>query len=161
MVRFTYMLLLLAGFSAISAAQTPPAAPPRPNALELLRQISKKYEQARYYHIETVQESETHSDMSRSWTKSITTAILAPGNRYRFASKAEFGEILKVSNGKIETNYNAATKEYMQQPTPEHGPQSSRAIHGYGAIRVVQRHGCTKNPIKKHEQHSLGGVYAG
>jgi outer membrane lipoprotein-sorting protein/peroxiredoxin len=124
MVRFTYTLLLLAGFSAISAAQTPPAANPQPNALELLQQISKKYAQARHYHIETVQESETRSDMSRSWTKSITTAILATDNRYRFASKAEFGELLKISDGKIETNYNAATKEYTQQPTPEHGPKS-------------------------------------
>ena len=123
MVRFTCTLLLLAGFSAMSIAQTTPAATPRPDAMELLQQISKKYTEAKYYHVEEVWETETRGDFSRDWRKSMETAILMPDNRYRFESKAQFGEMLKVSNGKTETNYNLTLKEYTQQPSPENGPQ--------------------------------------
>ncbi len=144
MVRLTYTLLFLAGFSAISAAQTTPAVPPKPNAAELLRQVSKKYAQVRYYRVEEVNEITTRGNLSHDWNKSMGTAIVAPGNRYRFESKAEFGEMIKVSNGKTETNYNPTTKEYTQQPTPEHGPESPKGamnmqqVELYGTITLLK-----------------------
>ncbi|HWG40551.1 MAG TPA: TlpA disulfide reductase family protein [Candidatus Acidoferrales bacterium] len=122
MVQISRSFPLLLVFSVISAAQTIPAANPKPDAAMLLRQISKKYAEARYYHVEAVEELETTGELSHNWQKSVLTAIMAPGNRYRFEGHTEFGWPLKISDGKTEINYNADFHEYTQQPVPDSGP---------------------------------------
>ncbi len=120
MVRLSRSFPLLLVLSVISAAQTIPAT--KPDTATLLNQISKKYAKARYYHVEAVEELETTGELSHDWQKSVLTAIMAPGNRYRFEGHTEFGWPLKVSDGKTEINYNADFHEYTQQPVPDAGP---------------------------------------
>ena len=98
MVRLSRSFLLLLVLSVIGAAQTIPAT--KPDAATLLNQISKKYAKARYYHVEAVDELETTGQRSHDWQKSVLTAIMAPGNRYRFEGHTEFGWPLRVSDGK-------------------------------------------------------------
>jgi outer membrane lipoprotein-sorting protein len=102
MVRLPYIFLLLAEFSLIGFGQAAPAAAVKPDAATLLQQISKKYATAAYYHVEATQESTSKGDLSNSWDKSLFTAIVAPGNRYRFEGHTLFGWPLKVSDGKTE-----------------------------------------------------------
>lgn len=114
MVRLPYIFLLLTGFSLISFGQASPAIAAKPDAAELLQQISKKYATATYYHVEATQESISKSALSGGWDKSIFTAIVAPGNRYRFEGHTSFGWPLKVSDSKTEIHYNADFHEYTQ-----------------------------------------------
>ena len=122
MLRLSCMFLLLSEFSLIGFGQAAPTAASRPDAATTLQQIGKKYAEAKYYHVEAVQEWETKSDFSNDWYKSNFTAIVGPGNRYRFEGHTQFGWPLKISDGKTETNYHPDFREYTQQPVPESVP---------------------------------------
>ncbi|HZR29223.1 MAG TPA: hypothetical protein VFA71_10595, partial [Terriglobales bacterium] len=88
--RLPYIFLVLAGFSLISFGQASPVTAAKPDAAELLRQISKKYATATYYHVEATQESISKGALSGGWDKSLFTAIVAPGDRYRFEGHTSF-----------------------------------------------------------------------
>lgn len=144
MVRLPYIFLLLTGFSLISFGQASPAIAAKPDAAELLQQISKKYATATYYHVEATQESISKSALSGGWDKSIFTAIVAPGNRYRFEGHTSFGWPLKVSDGKTEIHYNADFHEYTQQSPPEtlsllsHGEFDERELGLLSAVMLLK-----------------------
>jgi thiol-disulfide isomerase/thioredoxin len=122
MVRLSSIFLLLSGFSLIGFGQAAPAAASKPDAATMLQQIGKKYAEAKCYHIEAVQVLETKGEFTNDWHKSNLTAIVAPGNRYRFEGRTQFGSPLKVSDGKTETDYHPDFHEYTQQPAPESVP---------------------------------------
>jgi thiol-disulfide isomerase/thioredoxin len=120
------MLLLLAGFFQSVGAQAVSPASGKPAAAELLRQVTRKYEEARFYHIESIEESEMKNDSYRTWEKTTLTAVMAPGNRYHFEAGSSFGRPLKLSDGKIETYYNPDGHEYTQEQVLEPGPLKNR-----------------------------------
>lgn len=122
MARFSSLLLLLAALPTLGIGQGSPNTDTRPDAATLLQQVNKKYADAKYYHIEVIEEDDIKGDLSRTWDKSLLTAIMAPDNRYRFEAHSQFGMSLKVSDGKTETNYNADSHEYTQAELTGPGP---------------------------------------
>ncbi len=58
----------------------------------------------------------------RQWNKSITSAVVSSGNRYRFESHDQGSWWTLVSDGKEEWMYNGDSGEYTQQPVSASGP---------------------------------------
>jgi thiol-disulfide isomerase/thioredoxin len=69
-----------------------------------------------------VEEWQMDGDFLRQWNKSITTAVVSGGNRYRFESHDQDSWWTLVSDGKQEWMYNGDSREYTQQPVPTSGP---------------------------------------
>jgi thiol-disulfide isomerase/thioredoxin/outer membrane lipoprotein-sorting protein len=124
MGRLAFNLALLAVFSNVSFSQ---AADRKPEASAMLKQISKKYAEARYYRVEAVEENETSGPFSHDWGKAVFTSINAPGNRYRFEMHTRLSQMLKISDGKTELNYNFDSQEYTREATPQSRSGLSKA----------------------------------
>ncbi len=110
----------------------------RPDALAMLKQVCQRYPKANYYHIEKVEERQMNGDLLRDWSKSLTTAIVAPGNRYRFETHDEGGWWIQISDGKNEWEYNGDSQEYTQQPTPASGPTRFKSAQYRLAFQMNQ-----------------------
>jgi thiol-disulfide isomerase/thioredoxin/outer membrane lipoprotein-sorting protein len=93
----------------------------RADPLTLLKQVGQRYANATFYHIEAVTEEQMIADFSKNWSKSIITAIVAPGNKYRFEAHTNWEWWDLVSDGKTEWLYSPATQEYKKQAAPVHG----------------------------------------
>ena len=119
MVRLFSIIVFLAGISAIGFAQSVPADNSRPDPAALLGQVSKKYAEARYYHIEAVEETDLKGELFNSWDKAILVASVAPDQRYHYEARTQNGSALKISDGKTETYYNIGANEYTQGPVRE------------------------------------------
>src|ERR1039457_5165178 len=88
---------------AIFAASTLSAqASPPPNALPILQQASKRYADAKSYHIEVTEERTNSNELEHGWYRTIFSAAEAPGNQYLFWGKSSLGSFLMVSDGKTE-----------------------------------------------------------
>ncbi|MFY9531817.1 MAG: redoxin family protein [Candidatus Acidiferrales bacterium] len=124
--RFCWALLLTAAFPLAAGAQTAPGASlpgeRTADALTFLKEVCHRYEHVASYHIESVEEWQTNGDFSRNWSKSLTTAIVASGNRYRFERRFSSVWWLQVSDGKNEWIYQPSSQQYTQQPAPDSGP---------------------------------------
>jgi thiol-disulfide isomerase/thioredoxin/outer membrane lipoprotein-sorting protein len=119
-------LFLSAVFPLAVGAQTAPttASPTEhnPDALTFLKEVCRRYEHLEFYHIEAVQEWRMDGEFSRSWQKSTKTAVVAPGNRYRFESHTSEPRWIQVSDGKNKWIYQPGPEEYTLLPTAESGP---------------------------------------
>jgi thiol-disulfide isomerase/thioredoxin len=78
--------------------QTPQTAPPK-DALALLTEVSQRYADAKSYHIEVVEERTYNNELSRSWQKTLLTAIVMPGGRYRYEGQSDEGTAIYISDG--------------------------------------------------------------
>lgn len=114
-------LLLLCPSAAVQEASKD-AAPKSSNAMAFLTEVFELYGQATSYHLEFSEERTLSSEFSRSWTKSLTTAIVAPGNKFRFEIHSDHGRGLQVSDGKTEWIYYPSYRQYTQHATPAEGP---------------------------------------
>ncbi|MEJ2010169.1 MAG: hypothetical protein P8Z30_18775, partial [Acidobacteriota bacterium] len=94
--------------------QGPPNSPP-PNALAFLTQVTQRYVDAKSYHIEAITETTTSNELSRSWQKTLLTAIVAPGGRYRYEGRSGMGSAVIVSNGKKLWNFHIDEHEYTER----------------------------------------------
>jgi thiol-disulfide isomerase/thioredoxin len=119
MVRLLSIIVFLSGLFALGFAQSVPASDSRPDPAALLNQISKKYAEARYYHIEAVEETDSKGELFKNWDKAILVASVAPDKRYHYEARTQNGSALKISDGKTETFYNIRANEYTQEPVGE------------------------------------------
>ena len=136
--RLCLLLFAMHLLPSIVRAQTPSiaASPENPDsdALQFLNEVFERYAHARSYHLETVEENEIKGEFNRSWNKSITTAIVAPGNRYHFERRGEESWWIQISDGTTEWTYQPISGQYLQQPVPASGPsqlKSSRTLGTY------------------------------
>jgi outer membrane lipoprotein-sorting protein len=105
------LLLLILAIPIATTAQ-----PNDADALKLLDQLGKRYQAAKSYHIELVQESRTSTDLSSSWSKVLMTAYQAPGDRYRFEGSSQQGSAEVISNGTTEWDYRSVFAEFAKRP---------------------------------------------
>ena len=97
---------------------TPPQGIPKNSvdALHLLNDISQRYANARSYHIEAVEEQESSADLYRNWQKTLMTAIVTPGGRYRYEGHSPVGSAILVSDGTTVWDYHVQERLYTEQP---------------------------------------------
>jgi thiol-disulfide isomerase/thioredoxin len=108
-------------------------------ALLFLNQIFEFYAHTDSYHIESVEETRLDGEFSRLWTRSLTTSIVGPGNRYRFETHSDHGNGLQISDGKTEWIYYPPFQQYIQHAVPSTGPsriQSPTAPGLYSLTRA-------------------------
>lgn len=112
----------------------------RTDAFTFLKQVGQRYANAAYYRIETVTEEQMDADFSKNWSKSLTTAILAPGNKYRFEVHANWEWWVLVSDGKIEWLYSPVAQEYEKQAAPIGGSSrfESSGLHSFVGLTKAQ-----------------------
>ncbi|MGD0568140.1 MAG: redoxin domain-containing protein [Candidatus Sulfotelmatobacter sp.] len=115
---FPIVLLL-----ALALPQTAPSVP-KPDALALLSEVSQRYADAKSYHIEAVDETTRNNELSRQWEKTMLTAIVMPGNRYRYEGRSGMGDVIYISDGSEEWDYLPLEKVYVQRPAA--GPDSGK-----------------------------------
>lgn len=126
MTKHTYSGLAVLALCCFAPAL--PASSTAPDALTLLKQAAQRYAAAKTYRIESIEENETKTDLSREWQKSLATAIQGPGNRFRYEGRSAGGSSLRVSDGKTEWIYPIEDNAYTRQPAPGGGPVVAHAI---------------------------------
>jgi thiol-disulfide isomerase/thioredoxin/outer membrane lipoprotein-sorting protein len=107
----------------------------RPEALTMLRQVGAKYANATAYRVDSSEEDEFGDEFSKQLGKSLQTAVVAPGNKYRFEFRGAREWWILVSDGQTEWLYRPLTDEYKAQAAPAHGPshlKSSGLLSFYG-----------------------------
>lgn len=115
------------------------------DAFTLLTEVCHRYADAKSYHIDAVEERTNSSELSRSWQKSMMTAIAVPGGRYRYEGVSLVGKALLISDGKQEWEYIPARKAYSQLSLPEdalakklvHAPESITARNAKSIIQTL------------------------
>lgn len=127
-MSFPVVLLL-----ALALLQSTPSAPTK-DALALLQEVGQHYADATSYHIEAVEERTLSNELSRDWQKTLLTAIVMPGGRYRYEGRSAYGGAILVSDGTTRWDYHLTEHVYTQQPvsltdlnqhriiSPEEGP---------------------------------------
>jgi thiol-disulfide isomerase/thioredoxin/outer membrane lipoprotein-sorting protein len=124
-LRTVFSFLLIAALPSNGGTQTARGSSLREiptDPLTLLKQVGRLYANAAYYRIEAIKEEEMDAEFSKNWSKSVTTAVLAPGNKYRFEAHTNWEWWLQVSDGEIEWLYSPAAQEYKKQTAPVRGP---------------------------------------
>jgi len=138
MLRFVGFLLLTAAPFVTAIAQTESPASNGPDAAALLREVSAKYKNAKYYNIEAVEEREFKGDLSHQWNKSFSNAAVLPGNRYRFEGRSDYGWSVKISNGRTEWISNPLAKMYTAKPAPDPGPSRFKGPMSIGQVALYE-----------------------
>jgi thiol-disulfide isomerase/thioredoxin len=118
----SFILIVASASSAEAQAARAQLAETPTDAFTLLKQVGQRYANAAYYRIEAVKEEQMNADFSRNWSKSVTTAVFAPGNKYRFEAHTNWEWWVLVSDGKTEWLYSPAAQEYKEQTAPDRGP---------------------------------------
>lgn len=111
---FTAVLLLASSLAARAHTDND-------DALAMLDGVSKRYADARSYHIEAIRESRSSSELMTSWRKEILRAEQAPGNRYRFEGRDAAGSGIVVSDGVTEWNLHRTNEVYTKRPPGTYG----------------------------------------
>ncbi len=86
------------------------------DALSLLNDVAQRYARAESYRIEATQERTFTGELSRSWQKTILTAMVSPGGRYRYEGRSDMGSAVMVSDGATEWIYHVYQHLYTQKP---------------------------------------------
>ena len=115
------------------------------DAFALVSEVCHRYADAKSYHIEAVEERTTSSELSRSWQKSMMTAIAVPGGRYRYEGVSLVGKALLISDGKQEWEYILGRKAFSQQSLGEdasakkmvHAPESITARNAKAIVQTL------------------------
>jgi len=87
------------------------------NALKLLDRVAQHYQDAEYLHLEAVQKSENHTELSDDEQHSVFSAYIAPGNRFRYEGQDAWGSGFIVSDGTNEWHLLASLGEYSRKPS--------------------------------------------
>ena len=107
--------------------QGTPATRPT-DGLALLQDVAQQYSQAKSYHVEVVRELTTSNELARSWGKTLLTAIVAPGGRYRYEGRSGYSWAVLVSDGTTRWNYHVHEGLYMQTDALAPDPDTRRVI---------------------------------
>lgn len=149
MTRLIRTLFVLAAVSLIGAAQdSQPAAEKEaalPDARTLLKEVRQLYEHSQSYDIAATETWQSDGDFSHDWSKSVITAIVSPGNRYRFEAHARGAWWIQVSDGKTEWLYQPASHQYTQQPAPFSGPSRKSMLFSHQFYELVQAQDTVKD----------------
>jgi len=105
-------VVLLLSLVAQIVSQSPSAA----DGLTLLKEIGRRYAEAQSYHIEAIEERTSSNELHRDWQKTLLTAIVMPGGRYRYQGRSGFGSAILVSDGTTKWDYRRNEHLYTQQP---------------------------------------------
>jgi thiol-disulfide isomerase/thioredoxin len=108
------------------------------DALTFLKEVGQRYANATYYRIEAATEEQMNADFSKSWSKSLTTAVFAPGNKYRFEARTNWEWWVQVSDGNMEWLYSPVTHEYKKQTVPVRGPTKHESFQPFVALTDAQ-----------------------
>lgn len=115
------------------------------DALDFLNQVFERYARASTYHIEFVEENQISGDLTRTWDKSTTTAIVGPNRRYRFEKRADGGWGLQVSDGETEWTYEPAFRQYTQRKVPPSGPSRFESVRAPGMSQLADAQNTLKH----------------
>jgi thiol-disulfide isomerase/thioredoxin/outer membrane lipoprotein-sorting protein len=118
-----FPVVLLLALRPIQASNAPVG-----DALALLIEVSQQYADAKSYHIEAVEERTSSNELQRSWEKTLLTAIVTSGRRYRYEGRSGFGAAVVVSDGVTEWIYHLNDHLYVRQPTPREYPPKGKII---------------------------------
>jgi outer membrane lipoprotein-sorting protein len=117
----TLLVILPAAYAQTAPTSTNPVTP-NSDALVFLKQVFEQYARATTYHLESVEETTTEGEFTRHWSKTLTSAIVGPGNKFHFEIRGEQGSALQVSDGKTEWVCYPSFHQYVQRATPTEGP---------------------------------------
>ena len=136
---FLFTLFLAGGVQTTSVLKDSNEADS--DALRFLNETFELYAHANSYHIDSVEEMTLIGDFSRLWTKSLTTAIVAPGNQFRFETQGDRGSGLQISDGKTEWTYYPPLHQYIQHAASSTGPSriQTPAVPGLMSLNAAQR----------------------
>lgn len=126
------LLITSAARAQTSSAPMEPSAPAS-DARPFLTELFSRYARATSYHLEYVEEHRMDGEFSRTWSKTVVTAIVGPEKQYRFERRGQFGTGVQVSDGKTEWIYFQPLNQFTQQPTPAAGPTQ---VHSSAAMRL-------------------------
>jgi len=101
---------------------------PAKDALAFLNEVSQRYADAKSYHIEAVEEQTSNNELMRSWQRTVMTAIVMPGGRYRYEGRSRAGTAVYISDGIHEWDYLPDQKVYIQQ-APAREDSSKKRMH--------------------------------
>jgi len=133
-----FALSLSTGAQKMCAPKGPTGADS--DALPFLNHVFEVYANATSYRLESVEETTDTGEFSRSWEKSLTTAIVGFGNQFRFEIHGNHGSGLQISNGKVEWIYYPPFQQYTQHAAPTAGPSLIKApVPGLYALNGAQR----------------------
>jgi thiol-disulfide isomerase/thioredoxin len=127
MLKHTFVAIALLTGVCLGQAPTPTSTPSS-EGLALLQQASRRYAEAKSYRIEEVEESNSRSELSRQWHKTLTTAIQDSGSRYHYESRSANGSRVRVSDGKTEWVYDVENNAYTQKPALAEGPAAPKVL---------------------------------
>lgn len=147
-MRF-WVLILAVSLPGVGSCQTVDqlisSGDGRPDALALLQQVADHYSKAKYFHIEALIEEQMNGEFSRSWQKSLITAVFAPGNRYRFESRSQHVWWIQVSDGTSEWIYQPIEQQYMKRSTSGAGPFRFKGPLSYQEDQLMEAQDLAKN----------------
>jgi thiol-disulfide isomerase/thioredoxin len=124
-VALLVMVPLPAASQTIYAPNDPVAT--NSDALAFLKEVFERYARATSYHIESVEELSLIGEFNRTWTKTLTTAIVGHSNQFRFETRGDHGNGLQISDGKTEWVYYPPFRQYIQHAAPSTGPSNIQA----------------------------------
>jgi thiol-disulfide isomerase/thioredoxin len=130
MIVILGVTLLLTLCLPASSQTVPPPKDPSPtdsDALTFLKWVLVQYAHATSYHVESIEEISLNGPFNRSWSKTLTTAIVGHDNQYRFETRGDHGYGLQISDGKTEWIYYPPFRQYIQHATPSSGPANIQA----------------------------------
>jgi len=110
----------------------------RPDAYWFLDGVLKRYETAKTYHIELVEESQLNSDLRRSWDKRSMTAVVLPDKRYRFEVHFDIGWDVQISDGVSEWIYLPQLGQYTKGPAPASIPGPFPKVPGHALNPLLE-----------------------
>jgi len=108
-------------------AQSTPSLPTE-DALALLNEVGQRYAAAKSYRIEAISERTSSNELSRNWQKTILTAIVAPGGKYRYEGRSGMGGAVLVSDAATEWNYHVNEHLYTERASLGEDSMKGRVI---------------------------------
>jgi thiol-disulfide isomerase/thioredoxin len=121
--------LLTAMIVAPPAMASAQAASPLPSdGLALLEKAALRYAEAKSYSIQSTEERTISSELYRQWTRQIINASEAPGGRFHFEGRTQFGDAAEISDGKTIWTLHADQHRYTMISAPEPAPGKGKPI---------------------------------
>lgn len=106
----------------VPQAQAPP--PEFTDPMLLLQAVARNYANAvDTFHLESIMDVVSSSELRHDWTRTYHTAIKGPGNLYRIESRTDVGSYIQVSDGVNEWVYQVESNAYVKRPVPEDWPR--------------------------------------
>lgn len=100
--------------------------------MALLQAVARNYANAvDTFHLESITDRVSSSELEHQWTRTYHTAIKGPGNLYRIESRTGFfGSYIQISDGVNEWLYQVESNTYVKRPVPEDWPKFPTVMDG-------------------------------